>query len=143
MIILDTNVVSDTFQPRPNELARAWLDSYRHEDLFICAPVLAEMRFGIERLPAGRRRSDLDRLVTFAETKLFPDRILAFDRDCAHEFGRIVAKRMEGGRPIMPMDALIAAIAVTNQMAIATRDIADFSGLDIELFNPFEPQVHR
>ena len=138
MIILDTNVVSDTFQPRPNEIVRSWLDSFPHEDLFICAPVLAEMRFGIERLPAGRRRNDLERLVTHAETRLFESRVLAFDRECAHEFGRIVAKRMEAGRPIMPMDALIASIAVANKMAIATRDIADFSGLEIELINPFD-----
>ncbi len=59
MIILDTNVVSDAFQPQAERTVRRWLDAQPPTDLFICAPVLAEMRFGIERLPAGRRGMSL------------------------------------------------------------------------------------
>lgn len=105
----------------------------------MCAPVLAELRYGVERLPAGRRRTELDRLVLNAEQDLFANRLLPFDREAAHEFGRVAAKRASMGRPIMPMDSMIAAIAIANGMSIATRDIDDFAGLGIELVNPFVP----
>jgi toxin FitB len=139
MIILDTNVISEGFRIGPKLIVRDWLDRQIPSDLFLCAPVLAELRYGIERMPAGRRRVELDRLVTSAERDLFGNRLLPVDREAAHEFGRVVAKRAQIGRPIMPMDGMIAAIALANGMSIATRDVDDFTGLGIDLVNPFEP----
>jgi toxin FitB len=143
MIILDTNVVSEGFRINPSAAVRAWLDSRRPSDLFLCAPVLAELRYGVERLPLSRRREVLDGCITNAEQDLFANRLLPVDRESAHEFGRVVARRGARGRPILPMDGLIAAIAIANGMAIATRDIDDFTDLDIELINPFEVAVGR
>ena len=78
-------------------------------------------------------------MIASMETDLFGNRLLPVDRESAYEFGRIVAVRAGIGRPIMPMDALIAAIAVSHRMAVATRDVHDFSDLGIDLVNPFEP----
>ena len=139
MIILDTNVISEGFRVRPDPAARDWLDRQTTSDLFLCAPVLVELRYGVERLPAGRRRTELDRLVSSAEQDLFLNRLLPVDREAAHAFGRVTAKRAGMGRPIMPLDGMIAAIALANGMTIATRDINDFTGLGIDLVNPFEP----
>jgi predicted nucleic acid-binding protein len=138
MIILDTNVISEGFRKRPQPRVRDWLNHQRPSDLFLCAPVLAELRYGIERLPAGRRRNELDRLVSNAEQDLFANRLLTVDREAAHEFGRVVAGRAGIGRPIMPMDGMIAAIALANGMSVATRDVDDFAGLGIDVVNPFE-----
>lgn len=137
MIILDTNVVSEGFRTRPSDTVRRWLDAQRSTDLWLCAPVLAELRFGIELLPPGQRRAALDRAITTAERDLFGGRVLSFDRDCAHVFGRIVAARRSAGRAIAAMDAAIAAIALTHRMAVATRDVADFADLGLELIDPF------
>ena len=143
MIILDTNVISEGFRVGPNPVVRAWLNVHSPAGFCLCAPVLAELRYGIERLPPGARRSELDRLVTSAERDLFAGDVLAFDGASAHEFGRVVAKRAQMGRPIMPMDALIASIALAKDMAVATRDISDFTDLGIELINPFEAENAR
>ncbi len=86
----------------------------------------------------GAVEFELDRIVTDAERDLFGNRLLPVDREAAHEFGRVVAKRAQMGRPIMPMDGMIAAIALANGMSIATRDIDDFTGLGIDIVNPFE-----
>lgn len=137
MIILDTNVISEGFRTNPSPTVRGWLDAQRPPDLFLCAPVLAELRYGVERLPASRRKIVLDELISNAERDLFANRLLPVDRESAYEFGRVVARRADRGRPILPMDGLIAAIAIANGMAIATRDIDDFDGLGIELINPF------
>jgi predicted nucleic acid-binding protein len=141
VIILDTNVISEAFRPRPNVSVQTWLDSRRQTDFFLCTPVLAELRYGVERLPYGQRRTELDKWITEAEQKWFATRILALDRAAAYEFGRVVAKRASIGRPIMPMDALIAAIAISHHMAIATRDVEDFAHLNVELVNPFDPSI--
>jgi predicted nucleic acid-binding protein len=77
------------------------------------------------------------------ETNLFDNRLLVFDRESAHEFGRIVAARTRIGQPMMTMDAMIAAIAIANRMVIATRDISSFDHLGIELINPFDPMSSR
>jgi predicted nucleic acid-binding protein len=138
MILLDTNVVSDTYQPDPNLSVRSWLAAQRPAELFICAPVLAELRYGAERLPEGGRRRRLEGWISKLEDDGFLGRILPFDQGAAIEFGRIFHRRKIAGRPIGIMDALIAAIARANGAAVATRDVNDFRDLDFEVINPFE-----
>jgi predicted nucleic acid-binding protein len=109
--------------------------------VYLCAPVLAELRFGIERLARGHRRRDLESRIDRLEHDYFRDRVLPFDAAAAAQFARLSAARERSGRRIEPMDALIAGIARSQRAAIATRDIGDFRDLEIELINPFETQV--
>jgi predicted nucleic acid-binding protein len=143
MIVLDTNVISEAFRIAPSPIVRSWLDAQKPTDLFLCAPVLAELRYGIERLAVGARRAGLEQMLPRIESELFESRILPFDRAAAYEFGRIQARRVTLGRPMSTMDALIAAIAMSHHMAVATRDITDFAGLGLDIINPFEPAAAR
>jgi predicted nucleic acid-binding protein len=143
MILLDTNVLSEMYRPRPSEAVRTWFDGQRVDDLYICTPVLAELHHGVERLPAGARRKFLESSIERLEHEEFVDRIVDLDRFAAREFGRIVAGRGRAGRPMQTMDALIAAIALSHRAAIATRDTADFAELDIDLINPFDHRAGR
>jgi predicted nucleic acid-binding protein len=143
MIILDTNVISEGFRVRPSELVRNWLDSQEPADLFLCTPVLAELRYGAERLPPSRKRTELGRLISTAESDLFGNRLLTFDRESAYEYGRVLAARAKIGEPITAIDAMIAAIAIAAGTAVATRDISGFDHLGITLINPFEPMPSR
>jgi toxin FitB len=138
MILLDTNVVSDSSRPRPDAAVRKWLSAQKVNELFICAPVLAELKYGIERLPAGNRRQFLERWLTTIEMEGFLDRILPFDRNAAHEFGVLLYQRTSKGRPLRTMDAIIASIARAERASLATRDVGDFADLGIEIVNPFE-----
>ena len=140
MILLDTNVVSESFRPRPSEIVQAWYRAQAEDDLFLCTPVLAELRYGVERLPEGARRNRLEKVIDSMEER-FIDRILPVDRNAAHEFGRIVAGRTQIGRPFETMDGLIAAIALSHRAVIATRDVSDFERVGLELINPFVPHV--
>jgi predicted nucleic acid-binding protein len=72
------------------------------------------------------------------EGSLFRGRILPFDAAAATEFGRLVAKRERIGRRIELLDALIAAIALTQRADLATRDVSGFAELGIKLINPFD-----
>jgi toxin FitB len=51
---------------------------------------------------------------------------------------RLLVKREKLGRRMELMDALIAAIAIANRMALATRDTDDFAGLGFDVINPFD-----
>jgi toxin FitB len=138
MILLDTNVVSEQLRPRPNPTVLGWIDAQPANTVYICAPVLAELRFGADRLEPGRIQTNLRVAIDRIEGSLFRGRILPFDAAAATEFGRLVAKRERIGRRIELLDALIAAIALTQRADLATRDVSGFAELGIKLINPFD-----
>jgi predicted nucleic acid-binding protein len=138
MILLDTNVISDVYRERPDPKVHNWLAAQRSADLYICTPGLAELLNGAERLPSGGRRRRLEEWIRKLEAEGFAGRILPFDQNAAHEFARLFQTRKILGRPIGLMDALIAAIARSNDAALATRDVADFADLGIDIVNPCE-----
>lgn len=138
MIILDTNVVSEIYRPRPSRAVIAWLDAQPRASLYLCTPVLAELRFGVELLEPSSRRDRLRDSIDRLEIEIYRDRILAFDAASAVEYGRLAASRQRAGRPIEQMDALIASIALINGATLATRNEKDFADLGIDVFNPFE-----
>ena len=140
MIVLDTNVVSEGMRLRPEPNVQRWLDAQQSIDLYLCTPVLAELRFGMERLPPGPRRAKFESAVRNIEAA-FSGRILPFDQAAAHEYGRIVAARERSGRPAAVMDGLIAAIASLHGAAIATRDGNGFGGFGLVVINPFDPDA--
>ncbi|MGV3635840.1 MAG: PIN domain-containing protein [Pseudorhodoplanes sp.] len=136
MIILDTNVLSEGMKPRPDAIVQDWLDAQDPKEIYLCAPVLAELHYGAELLPAGARRSSLERTID-RMVDTFAGRFLVVDATVSREYGRLVAMRDRRGRATGTMDGLIAAIASIHHAAIATRDVYGFDGLGIELINPF------
>ncbi len=138
MILLDTNIVSEPYRPRPDPNVRAWIDAQPASTLFICTPVLAELRFGYERLDQGARKNRVRAYVEHVENNLYRDRILSFDSAAAARYAQIAAIRERVGRRMEQMDALIAAIALAHGASVATRDVDDFANLGLEVLNPFE-----
>ncbi|HKS61220.1 MAG TPA: type II toxin-antitoxin system VapC family toxin [Xanthobacteraceae bacterium] len=138
MILLDTNVVSAPWRPRPDDAAIAWLEAQPFNSLYLCTPVLAELRFGAERLDPGGRRDRLRTFIDRLENEVYRGRILALDAAAAAEYGRVAAMRERAGRRIELMDAMVAAIAIVHRAVVATRDVSDFTGLGLDIINPFE-----
>lgn len=138
MIILDTNVISESFRPNPNIIVRDWFNAQILENLFICSPVLAEIRFGIERLALGAQRRWLSQEADRLENHRFSGRILPFDSSAASIYGRIAADRERMGHPIGVADCMIASIALQNGAAVATRDSGGFAIPELTVINPFE-----
>ena len=137
MIVLDTNIVSELIRPRPNPSVVDWVARQPGTSLFISAITEAELRYGVEILPAGHRR---ERLAAEIETTLredFAGRILSFDSAAAHAYAVIAAARRAVGRPISQADCQIAAIARSRGVPVATRDVADFAGCRIKVVNPW------
>ena len=134
MIILDTNVISELMKPTPDFSVRDWLAALGDEPLTTTAVGVAEIQFGLLRLPDGRRRAHLQaRFEAFAGTL----GVLPLDEAAARETGRLRAMREAAGLPSQPSDMTIAGIAVSAGAALATRNTRDFGALPLELLDPW------
>ena len=137
MIILDTNVISDMIGPAPSPAVAAWVFRQPPGDMFVSAVTEAELRYGVEIMPQGRRRdrylAEIDGLL-HAE---FAGRILPFDSVAAQTYATIAAERRAAGRPIAPFDCQIAAIARSLAASVATRDAGGFEGCGIDVIDPW------
>lgn len=138
MIVLDTNVVSELMRPSPSSAVLAWMSGQTPDDLFTTTITMAEVLFGIELLPKGKRRDQLldEAEATFAED--FARRVLPFDEQATRMFALIAATRRIHGQPIGASNAQIAAIASTHRATLATRNTADFEGCGVRLVNPWQ-----
>ena len=137
MIILDTNVVSEltSFEPAANVVA--WLSKQVETELFITSVNEAELSFGVERLPGGRRRNDLATANERIINGLLGGRVLVFDRAVAGMYAVILANRERIGLPIGELDCMVAAIARVHGATVATRDMYGFENCGVEVVNPW------
>lgn len=137
MIVLDTNVVSELLRSTPDRRVLAWTDLQRTSELAVTAITAAELRYGIARLPEGRRKAALDRAVTAVLEQDFADRVLPFDLAGARQYGQLVADRERAGHPVSTADGEMAAICRARGAQLATRNVEDFTGTGVELVNPW------
>jgi predicted nucleic acid-binding protein len=136
MIIIDTNVISELMRPTPAPAVLAWLGRQADSDLYTTAITLAEIRYGIGRLPAGRRQEELLRAADEA-FGAFPEQVLPFDAVAAHEYADLVAARERAGNPIDGFDGQIAAICRAHDALLATRNTRDFEQVGVALTDPW------
>jgi predicted nucleic acid-binding protein len=135
--LLDTNVVSEWIKPRPNPGVVAWIADVDEDRVFLSVVTLAELRYGIERLAPGQRRT---RLGDWLEDELplrFEGRILNIHPAVADTCGRLVARAEAMGRPTEAMDAFIAATAEVHGLTVVTRNISDFQSLAKNVLDPW------
>lgn len=137
MIILDTNVVSELVRAESNRNVVGWATSTPRSELAITAITLAELRYGVARLPAGRRRSGLEMSIDRMIGR-FSNRIEPFDANAAEQYGSIVAEREQAGRRIDFPDAQIAAICRSLGATLATRNTKDFADTGIDVVDPWQ-----
>jgi hypothetical protein len=138
MIVLDTNVISEVMAPMPSPIVQRWMDAMPTSELATTTINIAEVRFGLTRLPFGRRRSRMETLFDSFLARAIDDRVFGFDSRAADAFAVLAAARENAGHPLRGFDGLIAAIAASRGMAIATRDVRGFEDCGIDVINPWE-----
>jgi len=136
--LLDTNVLSEFMRPQPAEAVTAWLDRLPAEQVWACAISRAEIALGLALMPTGKRQVALALAAQAMFEEDFAGRCLPFDERAALHYAAIVARRTHAGRPISTEDAQIAAIALTHDLILATRNVSDFEGIDgLQIANPW------
>ena len=139
MILLDTNVLSALMRRRPDPVIVSWLDSQAPESLWTTAVTVFEIRYGIDLLPAGRRRRALESAFDAMLSDDLAGRVAAFDGTAAAEAAKLAARRQRIGRSVDFRDTQIAGIALARRADVATGNVRHFEGLGLSIINPWEP----
>ena len=137
MIVLDTNVLSELMRPTPEPRVLEWVDSVPVRHIAITAVTVAEILYGIGRMPNGRRRRELRSAAEVMFDQDFHDRILGFDAEAAVEYAAVVIAKEASGRPMSMADAQIAAVCRVHQCTLAKRNESDFEGTGVKTMNPW------
>ncbi len=137
MTILDTNVLSEVVKPRPEPKVLDWLGAQNYREVFVTALTVAEMFHGLNRMPAGKRQSELFAAVDAMFQHEFAGRILPFDEAAAMSYADLMAGLERAGRKVGSFDAQIAAVARVHTATVATRNIKDFEHSGVSLVDPW------
>ena len=137
MIILDTNVLSTLMSSAPDRHVIAWLDRQPPISLWTNAVTVLEIRYGLQIMPAGKRRTRLTETLEGVLTELLERRIAPFDAEAAREAGDLMAIRHKLGRTVELRDTMIAGIALACRATLATRNTSHFDDLSVPVINPF------
>lgn len=138
MILLDTNVISEPLKASGNQNVVDWINAQNIETLYLSTIGLAELRFGIAALPEGKRKDVLHSSLEQRVLPLFEGRILSFDIGASEAYATLRPRARATGQAIAPTDGYIAAIAMTNGLAVATRDTQPFISAGLTVINPFD-----
>ena len=138
MILLDTNVVSAVMQNRPDPGVVRWLDQQPPDQIWVPSVVVFELRYGLEVLPAGARRRQLEEGLDVLLVELVQGRIAPLDALAAREAAQVAARRKTLGTPVDLRDTLIAGVALAHHAALATRNLRHFQDLGLATINPFQ-----
>jgi predicted nucleic acid-binding protein len=138
MIVLDTNVISELWKVAPDPRVRAWMDAQMIETLYLSAVTVAELRFGLAMMPAGKRRSIYQDRLEREVLPAFTGRVLPFDLDASRTYADLMAHAKAAGRTIGMADGYIAGTAAARGLTVATRDTSPFEAAGLKIINPWE-----
>ena len=136
--ILDTNVISELVARKPNLKVVAWLEKIDPDNIYLSVITLGEIKKGIEKLPASKRKNTLDSW--FKEELLirFHNRIISLDLPVLLAWGKLTARLEKRGNPLPAIDSLLAATALQTEFTLVTRNIGDFQLAGISLYDPWQ-----
>ena len=130
--LLDTNIVSELRKPRPHGGVLAWLESLDDAQLYLSAVSLGEMQAGIE-LTREQDPSKASEIEVWLELVAVSYNVLPMDAATFRAWARLMHRKSD----TLYEDAMIAATAKVHGLTVATRNVADFNALGLEVFNPF------
>ena len=138
MILLDTSVVSELMRPTPAPAVLAWVNAQPSDQFWLCSVVVAELLYGVGRMPDGARKRQMASAVEAMVFEDFAARTLPFDLEAAAACTQWVVHRERAGLPVAMADAQIAAICAVHGATLATRNVRDFTPSGLKLINPWD-----
>lgn len=140
--LLDTNVVSELRKPRCHPAVRAWVRARPPEALFLSEVTMAEIRFGIGRLPPGDPlRPRLEAWIDSDLRPWFAGRVLPVNEDALVEWRWMVERGRAERHTFAQPDLFLAAIAALRGLCVVTRNVADFARAGVPVLDPWAAPV--
>ena len=136
--LLDTNIPSELIRTRPEPRVEKWVYAQDEQSLHLSVVSIGELRRGLVILPSSKRRTDLERWFENDLLPRFQGRILPVTHSIADRWGVLDGQCQLKGTPLNTADGMIAATAVEHGLTIVTRNIRDYTGLDVQVFNPWD-----
>jgi len=134
--LLDTNVISEMRKSHCNQNVKSFIDTIHSDELFLSVITIGELCFGIEKLPASKKKHELSIWLYTKVPNWFKDHIIGIDTETMVEWGKICSMAV---RTLPAADTLIAASAITNHLFLVTRNVKDFDDIEgINLINPWD-----
>ena len=137
MIILDTNVLSEVMRHPADHKVIDWLDKQARTSVWTSSITILEIRYGLQILPTGKRRSVLIETFERVLVDTLQSRIVSFDLAAAQHAGDLMALRHRKGRPGELRDTMIAGIVLASHATLATRNTSHFEDLSVPVVNPW------
>jgi predicted nucleic acid-binding protein len=132
MYLLDTNVVSELRKPRPHGAVLAWLAALDDAQLHVSAVTLGEIQAGIE-LTREQDADKAEEIEAWLALMAGAYNVLPMDAAAFRAWARLMHRQSNTSYE----DAMIAATATVHGLVVATRNVADFKALGVEVLNPF------
>lgn len=130
--LVDANVLSEATKPSPDQRIVEWLRS-NERSLVVDPVILGEVRFGVLLLEPGARRT---RLEDWFEQGIRRIECLPWDSAIGMRWSQLLADLRRNGTPMSVKDSLIAATALTHNLALATLNQRDFKPAKVQLLDP-------
>ncbi|GAC1320166.1 MAG: type II toxin-antitoxin system VapC family toxin [Thermoleophilaceae bacterium] len=134
--LVDANVLSEATKPEPDERVVGWLGRTEGE-IAVDPIILGEVRFGILLLARGKRRNRLERWFDEGVGRLH---CIPWEAATGLRWAELLATLRATGRAMPIKDSLIAATALTHQLAIATLNRRDFDAAGVTIIDPTAPE---
>ena len=141
--LLDTNVVSETVKPKPENRVLGWLEAQRPAELFLSTQTIGELVRGARKVKEKARRERFEQWIEQDLTDQFEGRVLPFDGPAAVLWGRLMGDGDRTGRTPAAADAQIAAVAIHHDLTLVTRNVKDFQRFDMTLLNPWDQKAGK
>lgn len=131
--LVDANVLNEATRPAPDVRVLEWLRA-NERDLTVDPVIIGELRYGILLMPKGKRRARLEKWFANGIERLV---CVDWTRETGLRWAFLLADLRARGEAMPVKDSLIAATALSHDLVLATRNVADFKRAKVKIFNPF------
>lgn len=138
--LVDTNCISELTKRSANYAVLHWFDTADTNSLFLSTITVAEIKKGIEKLPPSSRKDVLNEWLDHEMNTRFKYRVLPFGIKESLIWGTMVANLEQKGIVLPLHDSMIAAIALSNNLTLVTRNTKYFESTGVALLNPWDAQ---